>query len=223
MADRTTGELAAVQESPIGGLPGIMDLYRDSLIPVEQQGEARKMTGGQFADYARESVREYVQQAEDSADKASEQVALAAQQVDRAAVQVLLAEKQAEAASSNATKAQYSAEQAQTARKSIEDMSVSAETLPPDSTATAVKTAVGGSINIRFGIPQGPQGETGPAGQQGIQGPPGKDGINGISVPSNGKWAFNVDENGHLILGYTEDEAPDFSINEDGHLILNIT
>jgi len=216
MADRTTGELAAVQESPIGGLPGIMDLYRDSLIPVEQQGEARKMTGGQFAGYARESVREYVQQAEDSADKASEQVALAAEQV-------VLAEKQADAAASSATKAQYSAEQAQMARKAIEDMSVSAETLPPESAATAVKTAVGGSFNIRFGIPQGKQGADGPEGKQGIQGPPGKDGINGVAVPSSGQWAFNVDEHGHLILGYTENEAPDFSINEDGHLILNIT
>ena len=40
MADRTTGGLPAVQESAIGGLPGIADLYDDTLIPVEQQGEA---------------------------------------------------------------------------------------------------------------------------------------------------------------------------------------
>ena len=45
MADKTTGALAAVAEAPIGSLPGIADLYDDTLLPVEQQGEARHMTG----------------------------------------------------------------------------------------------------------------------------------------------------------------------------------
>ena len=45
MADKTTGGLPAVKEAAIGGLPGIADLYDDTLLPVEQQGEARKMTG----------------------------------------------------------------------------------------------------------------------------------------------------------------------------------
>jgi len=31
-----------------------------------------------------------------------------------------------------------------------------------------------------------------------------------------------VDEAGHLILSYTDDDAPDFSIDSSGHLILNI-
>lgn len=38
MADKTTGALAAVAEAPIGSLPGIADLYDDTLLPVEQQG-----------------------------------------------------------------------------------------------------------------------------------------------------------------------------------------
>lgn len=72
MADKTTGALPAVQESPIGGLPGIMDLYRDSLIPVEQQGEARHMTGGQFADFAREAAKQDVDRAVDAANRADQ-------------------------------------------------------------------------------------------------------------------------------------------------------
>lgn len=72
MADKTTGGLPAVQESPIGGLPGILELYQDSLIPVEQQGEARHMTGGQFADFARESAKQDVQRAVDAAERAEE-------------------------------------------------------------------------------------------------------------------------------------------------------
>ena len=52
MADRTTGGLPAVQEAAIGELPGIANLYDDTLIPVEQQGDARHMTGAQWKAYA---------------------------------------------------------------------------------------------------------------------------------------------------------------------------
>jgi len=66
---------------------------------------------------------------------------------------------------------------------------------------------------------QGPQGIQG---TPGIQGPPGPQGINGVAVSAEGIYAFNVDENGHLILSYTGDEAPNFAIDSSGHLILTI-
>lgn len=81
---------------------------------------------------------------------------------------------------------------------------------------------------------RGPQGIQGPAGPQGIigpqgptgpigpQGPQGERGINGVAVEAAGFYAFNVDDNGHLILSYTGDQAPDFSIGSNGHLVLNI-
>lgn len=72
MADKTTGELDPVKESPIGGLPQIMELYDDTLIPVEQGGEAMHMKGKQFADFARENAKQYVQIAVDAAEKAKE-------------------------------------------------------------------------------------------------------------------------------------------------------
>lgn len=115
------------------------------------------------------------------------------------------------------------ADRAKEAKQAIENMTVSADTIPPDSAATAIKTAVGESFSILFGIPMGRQGEPGPAGKQGIQGPPGPRGIDGVAVAADGQYAFSVDGNGHLILGYTGYIAPDFSINQDdGHLYLNL-
>lgn len=49
----------------------------------------------------------------------------------------------------------------------------------------------------------------------------GERGNNGVAVEADGIYAFNIDENGHLILSYTGEEQPDFSINDNGHLIYN--
>ncbi len=78
MADKRISDLDPVKESPIGGLPEILKLYDDSLIPVEQQGEAMRMTGGQFADFGRESVQPYTQAAKDAAEEAAGSAAAAA-------------------------------------------------------------------------------------------------------------------------------------------------
>lgn len=72
MADKTTGGLTAVTEAAIGSLPGIADLYDDTLLPVEQQGEARHMTGAQWKRYAQAAVAVYVDGAKDAADAAAD-------------------------------------------------------------------------------------------------------------------------------------------------------
>ena len=61
-------------DSTIGGLPLAPQIDADSLLAVEQQGQARRMTGAQFAQFARDSVagftdtaKEYAQQAAASA------------------------------------------------------------------------------------------------------------------------------------------------------------
>lgn len=82
MADRTIGGL---QESPIGALPGIADLYDDTLLPVEQQGEARKMTGAQWKRYAQAGVESYVDGAKASAEAAASSAAAAAKSAENAA------------------------------------------------------------------------------------------------------------------------------------------
>jgi len=73
---------------------------------------------------------------------------------------------------------------------------------------------------------RGPQGFEGPQGPQGIQGPqgePGRPGINGVAVAAQGQFAFNVNEEGHLILGYSGTEEPGFRLGGDGHLYMDIT
>lgn len=85
MADKTTGGLTAVTEATIGDLPGIADLYDDTLLPVEQQGEARHMTGAQWKRYAQACVSQYVEGAKDAADAAAGSAADAAKSAQDAA------------------------------------------------------------------------------------------------------------------------------------------
>lgn len=85
MADKTTGGLPAVEEAAIGSLPGIADLYDDTLLPVEQQGEAMHMTGRQWKKYAQASVEDYVDGAEEAAKAAASSAAAAAKSAESAA------------------------------------------------------------------------------------------------------------------------------------------
>lgn len=85
MADKTTGALSAVTEAAIGALPGIADLYDDTLLPVEQQGKARHMTGAQWKQYAQAGTKVYVEGAKAAAAAASESAEGAAASADDAA------------------------------------------------------------------------------------------------------------------------------------------
>ena len=72
---------------------------------------------------------------------------------------------------------------------------------------------------------KGDQGDTGPQGPQGVQGPQGQQGpqgVGGITVAVEGQYGFSVSEEGHLLVHYTGDTAPNFSLLEDGHLYLTI-
>ena len=109
MADKTTGGLPAVKEAAIGGLPGIADLYDDTLLPVEQQGEARKMTGAQWKKYAKAAVSIYVEGAKESADAAAQSAFSAAGSASSAQMSAAEAAKSAEAAAGNAADASESA------------------------------------------------------------------------------------------------------------------
>lgn len=66
MADLTIGEL---QEVAVGDLPLAPDIYDDTLIPVEQGGEAKHMTGAQWKEYAVAAAKEEADRAEDAAKK----------------------------------------------------------------------------------------------------------------------------------------------------------
>lgn len=60
MADKTIGEL-----------PQAKQVLDTSMIPLEQSGEAMRMSGAQFKEFAKASVQTYAQQAADSATAAA--------------------------------------------------------------------------------------------------------------------------------------------------------
>ena len=220
MADKTIGEL-----------PSVQSVSDESLIPVEQNSTACKMTGAQFRAWATTGIEPYMNRAEAAA---------------------VAAEGQATAAQASATAASGSASQADADRQAIEDMGATSTTLPAGSQATVTKTVSQGVVSLNFGIPQGPKGDTGEQGPQGIQGetgapgltgpqgpkgdtgaqgpkgdtgatgPQGPRGIDGVAVATSGTYAFNVNAQGHLICSYVGDTAPNFSINNSGHLILSL-
>ena len=64
MANKTIGEL---QAAPIGELPVAPDIYDETLIPVEQNGVARHMTGAQWKAYGVAAAKEEADRAEAAA------------------------------------------------------------------------------------------------------------------------------------------------------------
>ena len=107
-----------------------------------------------------------------------------------------------EAAAGGAAEAAQEAKTgAEKAQKSIENMLVSANTLPAGTDATVSKTVEDGTVKLNFGIPQG---------------------ADGGAIAAAGLWGVEVDENGDLILTYTGDDAPPLSINEDGDLVYTL-
>lgn len=150
MADKTIGGLDAVQEAAIGSLPGIAELYDETLIPVEQQGEARHMTGAQWKKYAQAGVSQYVEDARRAAEDARE-----------AAAAVGTAAEDAAASAKDAKAAQVGAQEA---REAIESMEVSADTLPTGEPAGVTKTTENGVVHLAFGLPEGAAGAKGDPG-----------------------------------------------------------
>ena len=68
MADKTTGELRAVN---IGDLPGSADIYDDFKMPGELQGEAVHVTGAQLKQYAVQAVKPIVKDLDEKVSSAT--------------------------------------------------------------------------------------------------------------------------------------------------------
>lgn len=79
----------------IGSLPGITALDDESLIPVEQQGDAHKLTGAQIKLYAQSSVSQYVTQAQQQAQAAANSATQAAGSATQASDSASAAEESA--------------------------------------------------------------------------------------------------------------------------------
>lgn len=186
MADRTIDQLPSLPN-------GVQD---NSLIPVSQGGQASKMTGLQFRQWAQSGVAQYVEQAEAAAD---------------------IAGLRADDSDSSATAAAASATAAQSASQKIEDMGVTFTILPDGSVPTVSKTvSPQGVVTLNFGIARGPKGDTGSKGDTGDRGPEGPQGAVGSAaeiLPASGLFRFSIgaspttSEPGHLLLTYSGDET----------------
>lgn len=195
----------------IGALPPVPDIYDDTLLVAEQQGAAARISGAQLKKYARAGVAEYVESAQTAAQTAQEAQTAA--------------QESAETAQEAKDAAETAQNGAEAAKESIENMEVSAYTLPTGAPASVEKLDKGDHVQLHFGLPAGPQGakgDKGDKGDTGDTGPQGPPGMNGTTVETSGMWGFSINEDGHLIVTYVGDDAPDFEIKEDGHLYLNL-
>lgn len=131
----------------VGALPPAPDLYDDSLLVIEQQGAAMSLNGAQLKGFARKGVETYISDAQKAAQAAQEAVKSVGDSVEKA-----------QAAE---TAAQTAREGAEAARKAVEDLEVSADTLPAGTPASVEKTAKDGHVLLKLGIPEGAQGPRG--------------------------------------------------------------
>ena len=136
-----------------------------------QAGQAAAQAGtaaGQSAQSANQA-----QQSAQQAGQSAGQAGTAAVQADQSAAQAGQAAAQAGTSSGqaaqSANQAQQSAQQAgqsaqaaQEAREAIENLGVSAESLPAGSPAAVTKTEQAGAVNLKFGIPAGTPGQDAP-------------------------------------------------------------
>lgn len=137
----------------------------------------------------------------ESADTAIQKSSEAERSAENANLSAGSAAESANVAQRNAGEALGAKNAAIQAQKSIENMQVSANTLPAGTDATVTKTVEDGTVKLNFGLPQG---------------------ADGSAIAADGLWGVRVDENGDLILTYTGDDIPPLSINEDGDLIYTL-
>lgn len=177
MADKTIGDLTRATT-----------VQDDSLIPVEQQGEAMHMTGAQFKEFARDSVKQYVTEAQTAAAEAKQAVLKAPQVGDNGNWYVY--DHTADAYVDTGVAA--TGPQGETGPQGIQgEKGETGETGPQGPRGE-----------------QGIQGETGPQGEQGIQGEQGPQGIQGETGPVGPRGEKGETGSGFKVLGYydTADE-----------------
>lgn len=137
----------------ISSLPAATTINDNALFVAEQNGEAVKVSGKQFIDFAQSSVEGYIDQAQQAANDALEAVSKIGTAV--------------EDTQANKTAAQAAQEGAENAKAAIENMTVDANTLPSGSQASVSKSILDGIVNLTFRLPTGTKGDKGEKGEDG--------------------------------------------------------
>lgn len=173
----------------INELPVASEMSDDALSVIYQNYETKSITGALIKQYAKESVKNYAEEAaalatidaenaRDEAQQAQANAELAESNAELAETNAKTAQQNAEKAVTNAenaatssqgfaNNASQSAQEAEEAKLAIEAMKVSAQTLTPGSNANVSKSIVNGVVNLLFGIPQGATGSKGDTGETG--------------------------------------------------------
>lgn len=199
-------------DKPIGQLPELTAITDSSLLPVEQSNVAYHTKGATWRTFVQNAVASSVADAESAA---------------------LDADDAASRAEADAVRAESAAAQARQDRDAIQGMTVSSTVLSPGDTPTLSKQQSGGVWNLAFGLAPGAVGPQGPVGPAGPQGDTQIINYNSTYVtaavePAYGNYFFNVNDQGHLILTYAGETAPDYSIDDDegsptyGHLLWEV-
>lgn len=149
----------------IGELPSLDSLQPDSLIPVEQNGEASKLTGAQFKQFAEDSVQEEVNAAHDEYLAALEQANRAEDEADRAEAVAshppILTDANDHWWIWDDTTSQY-VDSGVDAGVSL-SVDPNTVTLPPGQPATVTNVGTATDPILRFSIPQGATGDMNPS------------------------------------------------------------
>ena len=134
----------AQNDKTIGELTLVSEVQDSTMIPVEQSGEAGRMSGQQFRLWAQQGVEQYVEEAEYQADRSTNAAA---------------------SANTSVTAAQAHAAEANQAKDTIADMTVNGVTVGAGGSAYVNKSvSQSGALTLTFGIPRGNPGATGATG-----------------------------------------------------------
>ena len=162
-AQQAAQEAAQSAQQAASSASGVAESAEAAASSAQQATQASQNASS--AQAAAESASEDAQAASTSAGQSATQAqssASAAQQsAASASASATTAQQQAQAAQSSASAAATSAIAAGEAQEAIENLGVSAETLPTGSAATVTKSVVDGIVQLLFGLPTGATGARG--------------------------------------------------------------
>lgn len=165
-AQQAAQEAAQSAQQAASSASGVAESAEAAASSAQQATQASQNASS--AQAAAESASEDAQAASTSAGQSATQAqssASAAQQsATSASASATTAQQQAQAAQSSASAAATSAIAAGEAQEAIENLGVSAETLPTGSAATVTKSVVDGIVQLLFGLPTGATGAKGDPG-----------------------------------------------------------
>ena len=199
MADKTTGDLPAVE---IGELPLAPDIFDDTMLPAEQQGEAVHITGAHFKGYAVAAAKEQADAAKTSADAAAKSRDEAAEKAKDAADVALHPPILKDGSDHWWTWDTGKNDYVDSGIDAGVSVQIGKTTTGPAGSAASVKnTGTNTDPVFEFTIPKGDKGDKGDKGEKGDAGPKGDTGLQGPVGPAGGMTQAEADRRYLAVAG----------------------